>query len=96
MFSLGMCHKHILQQDKKLYKIIKDPYIIPMFISKICYILETFDVGNVLKHQTMSKFWWKWSIKKPMMCIMLKNKIVNQTLYHENTNHFLNSRWLKK
>jgi len=56
MFSLGMCHKHILQQEIKLYKIVKDPYITPMFISKICYILETFDMGNLLKHQTMSKF----------------------------------------
>jgi hypothetical protein len=25
MFSLGMCHKHILQQEKQLYKIVKDP-----------------------------------------------------------------------
>jgi hypothetical protein len=56
MFSLGMCHKHSLQQEINLYKIIKDPYIILMFIPKICYILETFDMGNVLKHQTMSKF----------------------------------------
>jgi len=56
MFSLGMCHIHILHQEIKLYKIIKDPYIIPMFIPKLCYILETFDMGNVLKHQTMSKF----------------------------------------
>jgi hypothetical protein len=55
-FSQGMCHKHILQQEIKLYKIVKDAYIIPMFIPKICYILETFDMGNILKHQTMSKF----------------------------------------
>jgi len=34
MFSLGMCHKHILQQEKYIYKIVKDPYIIIMFILK--------------------------------------------------------------
>jgi len=56
IFSLGMCHEHILQQEIKLYKIVKDPYIILMFIPKICYILETFDMGNVLKHQKMLKF----------------------------------------
>jgi hypothetical protein len=54
--SLGMCHKHIHQQEIKLYKIVKDPYIIPMFIPKICYILETSSMGNILKYQTMSKF----------------------------------------
>jgi hypothetical protein len=91
-----MCHKHILQQEIKLYKIVKDPYIILMFIPKICYILETFDMGNVLKHQKMLKFWWKWAIKKPMMYIMLKTKTVNETLYHKKTNHSKNSRWLKK
>ncbi len=51
-----MCHKHILQQEIELYKIVKDPFIILMFIPKICYILEIFDMGNVLNHQKMLKF----------------------------------------
>jgi Gpi18-like mannosyltransferase len=34
-FSLSICHKHILQQEIKLHKVIKDFYIVITFIPKI-------------------------------------------------------------
>jgi hypothetical protein len=49
MFSLGMCHKHILQQEKKLYKIFKDPYIILMFIPKNLLYSWNFWYGKCFK-----------------------------------------------